>query len=230
MQQRRKPWYKKWWGMILAIVGTLVLILIIALSFAIANEVKKLKNKTASEQYFSKAIYTAEMQRKVEGQSNFWQGSANPKVTVVEFSDFSCPLCKNSFTKIREIGLKYKKDVKIIYRDFPVFEHSLDLALSANCAGEQGLFWLMHDKLFQNQGVYEKAQLLELANQIGADIEKFDDCLTSQKYLKQIQENFTDGQNLGVTGTPTWFINGVKIAGDIPYDLFIEIIEEFINE
>lgn len=230
MQHRRKPWYKKWWVMILAIVGTLVLILIIALSFAIANELKKYKNKLASEQYFSKVIYTAEMQRKVEGQSNFWQGSANPKVTVVEFSDFSCPLCKNSFTKIREIGLKYKKDVKIIYRDFPVFEHSLDLALSANCAGEQGLFWLMHDKLFQNQGVYESPQLLELANQIGADIEKFDDCLTSKKYLKQIQENFTDGQNLGVTGTPTWFINGVKIAGDIPYDLFIEIIEEFINE
>jgi len=164
------------------------------------------------------------------GPKNYWIGASNPKITIVEFVDFSCPLCKNSFTKIREISLKYKKDVKIIFRDYPMYEHSLDLAMAARCAGEQGLFWLMHDKLFQNQGMYEKNQLSELANQIGADVNKFNNCFTNKKYLSDIKNDFTDAEKLEVAGTPTWFINGAKVAGDIPYGLFVEIVEELIKE
>lgn len=224
-----KSWYKKWWGILIIIFCTLILILVIALIFAIANEIKKYQDEANDQKLFANIEYTEEMQQVVEGQDNYWTGAAKPKITIVEFVDFSCPLCKNSFTKIREISLNYKKDVKIIFRDYPMYEHSLDLAMAARCAGEQGLFWLMHDKLFQNQGVYEKNQLLELANQIGADVTRFDNCFANKKYLKQIQANFTDAESLGVIGTPTWFINGNKIAGDIPYELFVGIVEELIK-
>jgi len=228
---QNKSWYKKWWGILLFVIGTLTLIILVAFSFYVANQVKKIKsNKTIEQKLFNNLIYTDQARQAIEGQDNYWLGSTKPKVTIVEFADFSCPYCKNSFTKIREISLKYKNDVKIIFRDYPAYEHSLDLAMAARCAGEQGLFWLMHDKLFQNQGVYEKTHLLELANQIGADTTKFNNCLTNKTYLQQIQQNFADGQNLGVTGTPTWFINGNKIAGDIPYELFVGIVEKFIRE
>lgn len=227
---KTNKWYKKWWGILLSIFGTFFLILIIASGFYIANEVKKIKsNGSISRPVFNAAKYTEQRKKQVEGNDNYWAGAANPKINIVEFADFSCAYCKNSFTKIREISLKYKKDVKIIFRDYPVYKHSLDLAMAARCAGEQGLFWLMHDKLFQNQGIYEKNQLLKLADQIGADIDKFNDCFTNKKYLKQIQKDFIDAEKLEISGTPTWFINGQKVAGDIPYELFTVIVEELIK-
>ena len=230
MQINNKKWYKKWWAIVLFIIVTLFLILLIASSFYIANEIKKIKNIGELDQPILNNIkYTEERKKEVEGQNNYWIGSANPKVTIVEFADFSCPLCKNSFSKIREISLKYKKDVKLIYRDYPMYEYSLDLSMAAHCAGEQGLFWLMHDKLFQNQGITEKFQIIELANQVGADVNRFNACFTNKKYLKKIQENFTAGGKLEITGTPTWFINGQKVAGDIPYGLFENIVVKLLE-
>lgn len=231
MQNIDKPWHKKWWAIILFIITTLILILMIASGFYIADEVKRIKNSGLGSQQklFNSIEYTKEIQKAVEGENNYWTGAANPKITIVEFADFSCGYCKNSFTKIREISLKYKKDVKIIFRDYPAYEHSLDLAMAARCAGEQGLFWLMHDKLFQNQGISEQEQLSALANQIGADVSRFNNCFANKKYLPNIQKDFADAEKLEITGTPTWFINGQKIAGDIPYELFMEIVEEFIR-
>ncbi len=145
---QNKKWYKKWWVIILFIIATLILIIVIASCFYIANEVKKIKGGglISQQQLFKSQEYTEEMQKAVEGKNNYWTGAAKPKITIVEFADFSCAYCKNSFTNIREISLKYKKDVKIIFRDYPAYEYSLDLAMAARCAGEQGLFWLMHDK------------------------------------------------------------------------------------
>jgi protein-disulfide isomerase len=101
--------------------------------------------------------------------------------------------------------------------------------MAARCAGEQGLFWVMHDKLFQNQGVTEIEGLVELANQVGADTNKFSSCMAKEKYLTEIQKDFSEGQSLGLTGTPIWFINGYKISGDIPHDTFIQIIENLLK-
>lgn len=230
MQKINKSWYKKWWVIVLFIIATLMLIVIIASCFYIANEIKKIKSSgLMNSPVFNSEKYTEQKKKQVEGENNYWTGAAKPRITIVEFVDFSCPLCKNSFTKIREVSLKYKKNVKIIFRDYPMYEHSMDLAMAARCAGEQGLFWIMHDKLFQNQGITEKTRLLELTNQIGADVNRFNNCFTNKEYLKQIQKDFADAEKLEVAGTPTWFINGQKIAGDIPYGLFIQIIENLIQ-
>lgn len=224
-----KKWYKKWWGIFLIIFLTIIAALIVALGFYIFDIVKKMENEDFYNKNFLNQLQNSK-KYEIEEKNNYWLGTAKPKVTIVEFADFNCPLCKNSFPKIREISLKYKNDVKIIYRDFPLYENSLDLALAARCAGEQGLFWLMHDKFFQNQGNFDLNQLPDLANQIGADINKFNDCLAQKKYLKDVQIDYSDALSLEVKGTPTWFINGYKISGDIPYDLFIQIIEKLIND
>lgn len=218
MEQTIKSWFKTWWGGLAIVFLTIILIFIVAAGFYIYNSVKVAKKpaglKLSGQQYDAAA------------GDNYWTGSDKAKITIVEFGDFACPVCEQSFPTIREISLKYKNDIKFIWRDYPVVaDYSALLALAGRCAGEQGLFWPMHDKLFQNQGVNTADQLTALANQVGADTARFNDCLTKQKYLPQIQKDMSDGQTFGNTGTPTYFINGYKIAGDIPYNTFVQIIE-----
>ena len=227
--QIKKSWYKKWWGIIFITIATLMLIIFVAFGFYVYNLVKTLNSDT---QYNSNSYneLSEEVRKKIEGENNYWVGSAKPKITIVEFADFACSYCEKSFPKIREISIKYKNDVKIIYRDMPLRENSEKLAMAARCAGEQGLFWLMHDKLFQNQGIKSDSDITELAKQIGTDISKFNNCLNSNKYIQQIQKDFSDGTDLEVKGTPTWFINGNKLEGDIPLSVWEEIIGKILQK
>jgi len=218
MQYSKKPWQKRWWGVVAIILLAVILIFIVAIGFYLNNRVKAAKKNSGYK--LSGPVYQA------TDNDHYWLGSAKAPITIVEFGDFACPVCELSFPTIREISIKYKNDIKFIWRDYPVVQdYSALLALGGRCAGEQGLFWSMHDKLFQNQGVNTAEQLTSLAAQIGADTVRFKDCLTKQKYLPQIQKDLTDGQTFGNTGTPTYFINGYRIAGDIPYDIFVKIIE-----
>jgi len=218
MEYTNKPWFKTWWGILTIIFLTLVLIFIIAIGFYINNSIKIAKK--------SAGVKLSGQQYNAADNDHYWLGSDKAKITIVEFGDFACANCEQAFPTIREISLKYKNDIKYIWRDYPIVaDYSALLALGARCAGEQGLFWPMHDKLFQNQGVSTANQLLTMANQIGADMTRFNDCLGKQKYLAQIQKDLTDGQEFSISGTPTYFINGYKIEGNIPRDTFIKIIE-----
>ncbi|MFA6306652.1 MAG: thioredoxin domain-containing protein [Patescibacteria group bacterium] len=234
-----KPFYKTWWGAGLAVILTAILIFITAIGFYFFASVKKSKLEISQT-----GLKLSGQQYSAADGDHYWLSADKAKITIVEFGDFACSDCGNAFYTIREISLKYKDDVKLIWRDYPAQICSDILTLAGRCTGEQGLFWPMHDKLFQNQTaiislinpnenqcsnddkIKITEQLLILANQIGVDTARFNDCLTKQKYLPQIQKDLADGQTFGITGTPTYFINGYKIAGDIPYDVFIKIIEE----
>jgi protein-disulfide isomerase len=221
MQDTAKPIYKTWWGILAISLLTIILIFLVAAGFYFYNSIK-----TAKLELNQAGFKLSGQQYAAADNEHYWTGSAKATITIVEFGDFACPVCEQSFPTIREISQKYKNDIKFIWRDYPVVQdYSADLALAGRCAGEQGLFWLMHDKLFQNQGVNTADQLIAAANQIGADTARFKDCLNKEKYLPQIEKDLADGQKFGITGTPTYFINGYKIAGDIPRDTFIKIIE-----
>lgn len=222
-----KPWYKKWWGIIILLIFTIILIVLIAIGFFITSFIKNQSSNDALSPSVTEQL-AQEYNKLIEGSGhNYWLGNPNAPIVIVEFGDYACPFCRNSFPKIREISLKHKDDIKIVFRDYPsVAQHSLALALAANCAGEQGLFWVMHDKLFLNQGVSAEAEILELAKQIGADLEEFNSCLNDRKNLIPIEKDIDDAKALGIAGTPTWFINGQKIEGDIPENIFNQIIED----
>jgi protein-disulfide isomerase len=231
MQKNTKSWYAKWWGILIILFIGIILIIFVASSFYFIDLVKNIRSEQLNIPALSLVTLDEEILKTIEGsKNNYWLGSANPQITIVEFADFACSYCQNSFSKIREISLKYNDNVKIIFRDYPVMsDYSTNLALAARCAGEQGLFWVMHDKLFLNQGISEKDELINLANQIGADINKFTYCFDNRKYLKEIENDFADGKKLEIIGTPTWFINGNKVEGDIPYEIFMQIIEKLIK-
>jgi len=221
MENNLKPWLKTWWGRLVVLFITIILVFLVAAGFFFYDGIKgAIKEQSDGLIKLSGQTYPA------ADNDHYWLGSAKAKITIVEFGDFACPVCEKEYSVIREISQKYKNEVKFIWRDYPVVaEYSALLALAGRCAGEQGLFWPMHDKLFQNQGVNTIDQLNILANQIGADMARFNNCFTKQKYLTQIQKDLNDGQTFGLSGTPTFFINGYKVEGDVPYDTFVKIIE-----
>lgn len=231
MEEANQRRFKKWWKIPLLFGVSIILILLVAFGFYVIEIFKQIKSGEYQTIQMLNSIpqnTNPELQKLLENSNSYWIGSPKPKITIVEFLDFSCPSCRNLFPKIREISLKHDKYVKIIIRDYPVFENSIETAMAARCAGEQGLFWLMHDKLFQNNPT-EKNDLIIYANQIGADSAKFKECLMSNKYLSDIRKDFSDAEALGVAGTPTLFINGVKLEGDVPLEILNKIIEEFLK-
>lgn len=152
-------------------------------------------------------------------------GSEDAEIIIMEFSDFQCPFCKASFPAIREVITKYPH-VKYIYRDWPVDEFHPEArraAEAAACANKQDLFWPYHDRLFQNQGDLSDEALARYALQTGLDVDAFTRCFEKGTYAAEVEQDLQIGINLGVRGTPTWFVNGEKIEGVIPREGWEEL-------
>lgn len=158
-------------------------------------------------------------------------GSAAAPVRVVEFVDFSCPYSKEENSIIRELALANPDRVRLQVRNFPVDELHPDAraaAVAAACAGEQGKYWAMHDSLFasqNDQGSFSAADLRRYAIGAGVDGGKYDACLKADKLAAAVAADHDAGIALGVTGTPTFFVNGYKIDGAIPADIWQKILK-----
>ncbi len=173
-------------------------------------------------------------------------GNPNAPVTIIEFSDFQCPFCRRSFTQmLPQLESEYinTDKVKFVYRDFPLSFHpaSQPSAESAECAEDQGKFWEMHDKIFEEQNKlgagtveFSADDIKRWASEIGLNAQEFNSCLDSGKYTQEVLKDFSDGSASGVSGTPTFFIgndqNGYqKIVGAQPYEAFKPIIDSYIT-
>jgi protein-disulfide isomerase len=156
------------------------------------------------------------------------KGPAKAPVTIVEFSDYQCPYCGRAEQTVQEILKRYGDKVRLVYRDYPLPMHpnALGAAEASECAKEQGKFWEMHGAMFANQAKLSQADLVATAGSLGLDKDKFKTCLDSGKYKDEVQKDAADGQSYGVTGTPTFFINGIMLVGARPLDSFSEIIDD----
>ena len=146
-------------------------------------------------------------------------GPSDAKITMVEFSDFECPYCSAAAVHMREIMAAYPKEIKLIYKQFPLSMHShAALAAAASlAANDQGKFWQMHDIMFANFRKLSRENMLVWAREIGLDGDKFQADLDSGKYKKVIDKDLAEGETAGVYGTPAFFINGKLYNG--PVDL-----------
>jgi protein-disulfide isomerase len=156
------------------------------------------------------------------------KGPENAPITIVEFSDYQCPYCSRAETTVLEVLKKYGDKVRFVYRDYPLSFHpnAENAAIGAGCAKDQGKFWEMHGAMFANQNKLAKDDLVATAAGLGMDKDKFKACLDAGKYKDEVQKDFQDGQKYGVTGTPTFFINGIMMVGARDVNSFAEIISQ----
>ena len=159
------------------------------------------------------------------------QGPENAPITIVEFSDFQCPFCSRVVPSIREVMKTYDGKVRFAFRQHPLPMHpnAMSAAKASLAANEQGKFWEMHDKLFENQKDLSEATITKLAQEIGLNMKKFDASWKSTKFDAQIAEDIKFAESNGATGTPSSFINGVAVKGAQPASGFKEVIDKLLG-
>jgi len=161
-------------------------------------------------------------------------GPKSAPVQIVEFSDFQCPFCSRVVPTIKQIEDKYQGKVKVAFRNYPLPFHNnaQGAAEAAMAANAQGKFWQMHDKMFANQQALDRPSLEKYAQEIGLDVGKFKSDLDSGKYKEEVNKDvqYANAVGGGNFGTPTFFINGRKISGAMPFDSFAQVIDEELKK
>jgi protein-disulfide isomerase len=156
-------------------------------------------------------------------------GPAAAPVTLVEFSDFQCPFCQRVEPTLKRLRETYGDKLRIVWKDFPLTQihpQAFKAGEAGHCAGEQGKYWEYHDRLFENQQSLQPADLKKHAADQGLDAAKFAACLDSSKYGERVRDGVSAGTLLGVNSTPTIFVNGRRLSGAQPYDVFVAVIDE----
>jgi protein-disulfide isomerase len=154
-------------------------------------------------------------------------GPATVPVSIVEFTDYQCPYCHRAQSVIDELLARYKGKVRLVHMDFPLEGHpgALPAARAARCAGEQGKFWEFHRDLMTAQGTLDDADLKSRAGKLGLKAADFGTCLASGRHDATIKASFEQGEALGVTGTPAYFVNGRMLSGARPIEAFSQVID-----
>jgi len=156
-------------------------------------------------------------------------GPTNAPVTIVEFGDFECPICKESVTVLKQLRTLYPKQVRLIYRDFPLPAHpqARPAAEAAQCAHEQGQFWAYHDALFAQAP--DVPDYLELAQRLHLNSQAFDDCLLSAQAKAAVSKDLEEAQRLGLSGTPAFFVNGRYMGGFQTLEALREAVDRALD-
>jgi protein-disulfide isomerase len=155
-------------------------------------------------------------------------GPADAPITIVEFTDYQCPYCQAAQQYVDRVMATYKGKVRLVYQEFPLDFHAQakPAGRAARCAGEQGKFWEMHTGLLRTPGTFDDADLQSRAAGLGIDAKAFGACTASNKYDAVIQKAIDNGRSVGVSGTPTFFLNGRSFSGAQPFETFERLIEE----
>ena len=159
------------------------------------------------------------------------RGPKNAPVSLVEFADFECPFCRQMQPAIEKLLKDYNGRVALYFKDFPlsIHPHAEKASEAARCAGQQGAFWPYHDLLFREDAALEVSNLKQYARMLRLDAAKFDACLDSGAQGPAIQNDVTQGQHLGIAGTPGFFINGHFLSGVVSYETLREVVDQQVS-
>jgi len=159
-------------------------------------------------------------------------GPSNAPITIVEFSDFQCPYCRQAQSTVKRIMAEYEGKIKLVFRDFPLRNiHPLaqKAAEAAQCAAEQQKFWPYHDKLFTSTNL-QMDELKKFAQELELNLAQFTTCLDSGKSAAGIDTDMQAGQQAGVNATPTFFVNGSPLSGAASYERFKELVDAALEQ
>ena len=152
------------------------------------------------------------------------RGNPSAPVTLEEFGDFQCPSCGAYYPELKKIEAEFGERLRVIFRELPLVpthEHALLAAQAAEAAGLQGedKFWVMHDKLYENQTTWSQAKdlvpvFVDYAKQIGLDADRFMKDLNGEKVAQRVFQDGKRAHSLGLNSTPMFFVNGQEAKGD----------------
>jgi protein-disulfide isomerase len=173
----------------------------------------------------------------VDSSSGWTKGNKDAKVTLVEYSDFQCPACRNSYAWIKRLNLEFNDKMLFVYRHFPLKEiHSnAELAArAAEAAGRQGKFWEMHDLLFENQSDWANQSnaedtFIKYAQRLNLSVEQFKNDLNSKEVREKVENDYQHSIQSGIDATPTFFLNGKKIQNPRSYEEFKNLIQQALQ-
>jgi protein-disulfide isomerase len=160
------------------------------------------------------------------------QGPANALVTLVQYGDYECPYTRQSTTGVRAIQQQLGAQLRFVYRNFPLTEihpHALHSAEAAEAAAAQGKFWEMHDYIFHHQHTLEDADLERFADAVGLNSAQFEQAMVQHQYIQRIEADLESGEQSGVQGTPTFFINGIRHDGSWEQAVLLAAIEKALQ-
>jgi protein-disulfide isomerase len=164
--------------------------------------------------------------------SDHIQGSVNAPLNIVEYGDYECPYTGMAYPVVRQIVRQFGDKLYFVFRNFPLNEihpHAQNAAEAAEAAAAQGKFWEMHDYLFEHQKALDNNHLLEYAQKVGLDIERFKNETSRHVYASSIDESLKTGINSGVEGTPTFFVNGVRYEESWDLETFSGLLKKHLR-
>lgn len=150
------------------------------------------------------------------GEADHILGNRQADLTIVEYGDYQCPHCGKAHPVIKEMMAELGSQIRFVFRNFPLSEmhpYAKSAALAAEAAALQGKFWEMHDAIFENQNSLNEQWLLDMAQQLDLDMDKFRSDLNDESIVDRVEGDFESGMMSGVNGTPTFFVNGQKFDG-----------------
>ena len=156
----------------------------------------------------------------VDDDRDHIQGPADAAVTLVEYGDYECPYCGAAYPIVKELQARMRDRLRFVFRNFPIttsHPHAEQAAEAAEAAAAQSRFWEMHDLLYENQRRLRDQDLHAYAEQLGLDVERFDQDLAEHVHAPRVREDFMSGVRSGVNGTPSFYVNGAR--HDDSYDL-----------
>lgn len=155
-------------------------------------------------------------------------GPRDGAVTLLEYGDYECPDCGRAYPLLKALQERFANRLTFVFRHFPlltVHRHASIAAQAAEAAAAQGKFWPMHDMLYSDQNHLDLVDLTHHALRLGLELYRFDAALGDGTFERRVEEDFTSGQNSGVTGTPTLFINDQRYSGPIDFESLCTAID-----
>ena len=165
----------------------------------------------------------------VDPRSDHVRGPDDAPVTLVEYGDFECPYCGEAFPELEEVRRRLGSRLRFVYRHFPIVArhpHAEQAAEAAEAAAAQGRFWEMHDRLFRAGRRLEGDDLVRYAEEVGLDVERFTRELDERVHLERVREQARAGAESGVTGTPTFFVDGERYGGFYDAETLSEVLAD----
>ena len=239
------PWYKRGWVVFGLILSFFVLSGLLLFAVKVYGYYQEIKKGASSREFMPIAEPTAEMKMQntlavqqrtmlknlIKGKDGEpFAGDKNSVNEIVVFVDYGCPYCKMTVGTIMELKSE-RPDIKISIRDFPIVElhpNVVNAAKSARCVWLQGrvdAYWRYHELLYNRQDKHDQVSLRDYAREVGADLKAYDSCINQSALNSLINQSIMDAETAGVSATPTFFVNGIKLEGVYDADKLLKLID-----